>query len=446
MLMLKLNNIKKISFIIVSLIALNTVKIHAQQADTLKNERISVHAQGTIITQYKPSFGVKYSGQNSLVSDEETRRSITSTLFLGAKLWKGASVFINPEIAAGSGLSGSLGVGASTNGETYRIDNPAPSFELARLYFRQILSLNNEKVYQNSDINKLAGNLSTSYFSFTFGKICVADFFDANKYSHDPRTQFMSWALMSNGAWDFPANTRGYSPSLVLEYVTPQNELRYGFTLVPTMPNGMVMDWNVNKAGSHTLEYTRNYSINGKKGALRLVAFHTTANMGNYKQSIALDPKAPDLFKTEKDGHTKYGFGVNSEQDLNDYLGMFFRASWNDGHNETWAFTEIDHSFSLGLSANGTKWKRKNDNIGLAGVVSGLSQQHKNYLEAGGRGFELGDGKLNYGFEKLIELYYSTEFINNLYISGAYQFIANPGYNKDRGLVNVFSIRAHVIL
>lgn len=437
---------KKYNCIVIALIVFNVIKVSAQQTDTLKDERFSVHAQATVITQYKPSFSAKYSGQNSLITDEETCRSITSTMFLGARLWKGASVFINPEIAAGSGLSGSLGVGASTNGETYRIDNPAPAFELARLFFRQVISLSNEKVYQSSDINKLGGNLPASYFSFTAGKICVADFFDANKYSHDPRTQFMSWALMSNGAWDFPANTRGYAPSLVLEWVTPKNELRYGFTLVPTTPNGMTMNWNIDKSGSHTLEYTRNYSISGEKGALRFVSFYTTANMGNYKQSVALNPLAPDLFKTERDGHTKYGFGINSEQELNDFLGMFFRTSWNDGKNETWAFTEIDCSVSLGFSANGSRWKRPNDNVGLAGVVSGLSRQHKNYLEAGGRGFELGDGKLNYGLEKLAELYYSAELIKSLYISGAYQFIVNPGYNKDRGSVNVFSIRAHVIL
>lgn len=437
---------KKYNCIVIALIVFNVIKVSAQQTDTLKDERFSVHAQATVITQYKPSFSAKYSGQNSLITDEETRRSITSTMFLGARLWKGASVFINPEIAAGSGLSGSLGVGASTNGETYRIDNPAPAFELARLFFRQVISLSNEKVYQSSDINKLGGNLPASYFSFIAGKICVADFFDANKYSHDPRTQFMSWGLMSNGAWDFPANTRGYTPSLVIEMVTPQNELRYGYSLVSTTPNGMVMNWNIRQAGSHTLEYTRNYTIAGRKGAFRFVSFYTTAKMGNYQQSISLNPSAPDLFKTERDGHTKYGFGINSEQELNDFLGMFFRTSWNDGKNETWAFTEIDRSVSLGFSANGSRWKRPNDNVGLAGVVSGLSRQHKNYLEAGGRGFELGDGKLNYGLEKLAELYYSAELIKSLYISGAYQFIVNPGYNKDRGSVNVFSIRAHVIL
>ncbi|NWJ51030.1 MAG: carbohydrate porin [Bacteroidetes bacterium] len=438
------NNINQTKRLIAFIIFILTiVNVNGQQTDTIKDDRFSVHAQTTVITQYKPAFTAKYSGQNSLQTQEETSRSTTSTLYLGAKLWQGASVFINPEIAGGAGLSGSLGVGSSANGETYRIDNPAPTFELARLFFRQIFPLGKETTYQESDFNKLGGSIPTNYFSFTVGKICVADFFDNNRYSHDPRTQFMSWGLMSNGAWDFPANTRGYTPSVVLEYVTPENELRYGFSLVPTTPNGMNMSWNISNTGSHTLEFTHNYTLAGEKGALRLVSFFNNAKMGNYNQSIALNPTAPDLFATEAIGHIKYGFGINSEQALNKDMGIFFRASWNDGHNETWAFTEIDRSVSFGISSNGNQWNRQNDNVGLALVISGLSTPHRKYLEAGGNGFELGDGKLNYSLEHLAELYYSVQLQKYLYVSGTYQFILNPGYNKDRGPVNVFSIRVH---
>ena len=422
------------------------VEANAQQQDTLKYERFSIHAQTTVIAQFKPAFYAKYTGQNSLVPEAEIKRSITSTLFLGTKLWQGAGIYLNPEIAGGSGLSSSLGVGASTNGETYRIGNPAPAFELARLYFKQIIFLNKEISYQESDINKLAGNTPTKYISLTIGKICVSDIFDINRYSHDPRTQFMSWALMSNGAWDFPANTKGYTPSIVLEYVTPRQELRYGFSLVPTKPNGMVLNWDIKNAGSHTLEYTYNYAISGKKGAIRLLSFFTAANMGNYNQSIALNPSAPDLVASEKYGHYKYGFGINFEQEINQELGGFLRASWNDGNNETWIFTEIDRSLSFGLSLNGKRWNRKNDNLGLAYVVSGLSTPHQNYIKAGGMGFELGDGNLNYALEQLTELYYSMELTKYLFFSGAYQFIINPGYNNDRGPVNVFSLRFHVII
>lgn len=423
---------------------MSCLTLSAQQQDSLKEQRFTVHGQSTYITQYKPSFSAKYSGSNSLKTNEETQLSTTFTLFLGAKLWKGASVYFNPEVAGGSGLSGSLGVGASTNGETYRIDNTAPSFELARLYFSQVIPLNGENEYRESDLNKFSGEKPTNYMSFTVGKICVSDFFDQNKYSHDPRTQFMSWALMNNGAWDFPANTRGYTPSIVLEWVTPKNELRYGFSLLPLVANGIDMNWNISRAGSHTLEYTHNYSLSGEKGAVRLVSFLNTCNMGNYRESVLLNPKAPDIRTTRMNGRTKYGFGINAEQAICTDLGVFFRASWNDGNNETWVFTEIDRSVSLGLSLSGSRWNRTNDNVGLAHVISGLSNNHLNYLKSGGKGFELGDGYLNYSLENLTELYYSFELSKNIFLSVAYQHIINPGYNKDRGPVNVFSTRVHL--
>jgi high affinity Mn2+ porin len=170
------------------------------------------------------------------------------------------------------------------------------------------------------------------------------------------------------------------------------------------------------------------------------------AKMGNYNQSILLNPTAPDIAATEKYGNNKYGFGINAEQAINKDLGIFLRASWDDGNNETWVFTEIDRSVSCGVSSNGGRWNRVNDNVGLAYVTSGLSAPHRNYLKAGGKGFELGDGNLNYSWEHLVEFYYSMELKKNLYLSGAYQFIINPGYNKDRGPVNVFSVRAHIVI
>ena len=430
----------------ISLVAMvSCALLHAQTGDTLKDERFSLHGQATVISQYKPSFRASYSGANSLVSAAETKRSLTATLFFGIRLWSGGGLFASPEISGGSGLSSSLGIGASTNGEAYRVDSPAPSFELGRLYFTQIVALTKHTAYQCDDINKLGGTVPTEYLALTIGKICVSDFFDANRYSHDSRTQFMSWGLMSNGAWDFAANTKGYTPSVVIEWVTPHDALRYGVSLLPKVANGMEMNWHLRQSSSHSIEYTHNYSWRGKKGSIRLFSFINWAGMGNYEESLKLNPSSPDLAKTEKSGRTKYGFGVNAEQELNDFMGVFFRAGWNDGHNETWAFTEIDRTLSAGLSANGSKWHRKSDTVGLAYVVSALSGSHRDYLKAGGRGFELGDGRLNYGLENLSELYYSFALKDHLFLSGAYQLIINPGYNRSRGPVSVFSLRVHAV-
>lgn len=418
---------------------------HAQPGDTLKDERFSLHGQATIISQHKPSFHAAYSGTNSLIPERETKLSLTATLFLGVRLWRGGSFFMSPEISGGSGLSSSLGVGASTNGDAYRVDSPAPSFEMGRLYFTQIFPLSNSRTYQCDDINKLSGAIPSKYLSLTIGKICVSDIFDVNRYSHDPRTQFMSWGLMNNGAWDFAANTKGYTPSFIIEWVTPYNALRYGMSLLPKIANGMNMNWDVRKTSSNAIEYTHNYSFRGKKGVIRLFSFINWTNMGNYEESLKLNSSSPDLLKTEKTGRTKYGFGINAEQEINDFINMFFRAGYNDGKNETWAFTEIDRTASIGLLFEGSKWHRKNDCMGIAHVISGLSDSHRDYLKAGGKGFELGDGYLNYGLENLSELYYSFSLKDNLFVSGTYQLIINPGYNKSRGPVMVLSLRIHAI-
>lgn len=444
--LIQMKNILVISFFFFS------TCLFSQQSDTLV-EKFSIHAQTTVINQNKLQFNAKYSGDNSLKTEKESQTSLTSTLFLGAKLWKNASIFSNIEIAGGSGLSSTLGIGNATNGETFRVGNPSPQIYLARLFFRQLfpLSLSSKEnkspyFHHHSDFNQLAEYVPEKYFSIMIGKVAIADYFDDNSYSHDPRTQFISWSLMSNGAWDYPANTRGYTPSIVLEFIQPNDEFRYGMSLVPTFANGNTMDWNIGKAMSHTIEYTRNYQWSNRKGALRILGFYTSANMGNYTQAIQLQPINPKIEDTRNYKNHKFGFGINAEQTINSYLGVFGRASWNDGKNETWNFTEIDNSVSLGLQINGDKWKRQQDVVGLAYVSSGLSKEHQNYLNAGGKGFILGDGDLNYKRENLLEIYYSLSLVpRSMYLTGFYQCLFQPGFNADRsGPVNIFSIRMHV--
>ncbi|MDP4269979.1 MAG: carbohydrate porin [Bacteroidota bacterium] len=417
----------------------------AQQADTLKEDRFSFHAQTTVISQNKPKFSVKYSGENSLLPTKESQTSLTSTFFLGARLWNGASLFFNPEIAGGSGLTGALGIGDATNGETFRVGDPAPKLYVARFFYRQLFALSDKMVNQQSDQNQLGGKAPEKYLSVTLGKIGIADYFDDNKYSHDPRTQFMAWSLMDNGAWDYPANTRGYTPSMVLEYVTPTDELRYAASLLPKDPNGSDMNWNIAKSISQSLEYTRRYHLINHTGAVRVLGFVSKTHAGSYRESLVQKPVNPDIDQTHKDGRVKYGFTLNVEQGLNDFIGCFARAGWNDGKTETWAFTEIDNTLSAGFSFDGVKWCRPDDNFGIAYVNSGLSKPHQDYLKAGGKGFMLGDGNLNYSREQLTELYYSAALSKNIFLTGTYQLLLNPGYNKDRqGPVNIFSFRIHV--
>ena len=422
--------------------------VHAQIDSLLKNERFSMHYQATVINQYKPAFNAPYSGENSLLTGEENKSSTTSTVYSGMRLWRGASVFFNPEIAGGSGLSSVLGIAAAPNGETFRIGSPVAKLYVARAFFRQEFALTKSFENQESDLNQIQGRVPLKHISVIVGKISMADYFDNNMYSHDPRTQFMSWGLMSNGAWDYPANTRGYTPSTVIAYVSPEDELRYAISLMPVVANGNIMNWNIAKSSSQTLEYTHHYALKGKPGAIRVLAFYTIGRMGNYRESVRENAVSPDITAVRKYGHDKFGFAVNAEQKTGKYSGAFIRAGWNDGRNETWAFTEIDRSLSGGLVFDGSRWKRNHDQLGAAVVFSGISRPHRDYLSAGGKGFMLGDGQLNYALEQLGEIYYSAKLSqDHMYLSGTYQVLLNPGYNRDRkGPVQVLSVRLHVMI
>lgn len=413
--------------------------------DSVKQQRFNFHFQQTVITQYKPAFSAPYTGENSLLPTSETQSSITSTLYGGARLWKGAEAYFNPEISGGAGLSKTLGVAGFPNGETFRVGGSEPKIYIARLYLKQTFEWGAEKDTIADDLNQLGGLRSKRYFSIAVGKFGMADFFDDNSFSHDPRTQFMNWALMDNAAWDYPANTRGYVIGAVAELGQPTWTLRFAFTMVTTQANESIWDAKIGKANTETIEFEKRYAIGGRKGAFRILTFLNNGKFGNYNLAVAQNPAAPEVDSTHAYGRHKYGFAANAEQYLTKDLGVFAKVSYNDGHTQTWFFTEIDRSLTFGGVLKGSTWKRSDDELGLAFVANGLSKDHSNYLAAGGYGFLIGDGKLNYSPELIAELYYKINaFQNKFWITPDYQFILHPAYNADRGPVNVFGARVHI--
>jgi high affinity Mn2+ porin len=414
-------------------------------SDTGKIPRINFHFQLTTVTQHKFDMPADYTGTNSLTPESEEATTLTSTLFLGVRLWKNASFYINPEIAGGSGISGAHGIGDFTNGEAFRVGDPSPKIYLARAFVRQTISISGEQQAIEEGPNQIYNALPKKYVTLIFGKFGIADFFDANSYSHDPRSQFFNWGLMSNGGWDYPANVRGYTWGMVAEYGTPSLKIRAASVMVPTEANGNEMDTNIGQANSNALEIEVPYKLGNRKGIVRGLAFLTYAHMGNYDQAVQEDPNTPDITTTRRYGRNKYGFGLNVEQAIGDHAGLFARLSWNDGKNETWAFTEIDRSFSIGILTAGDSWKRPQDHFGLATVISGLSPHHREYLAEGGLGFILGDGALKYGKEWVTEIYYNVNlFHEGFFLTPNYQFVSNPGFNRERGPAHVIGIRAHV--
>jgi high affinity Mn2+ porin len=414
-------------------------------------EKWSYHYQFTAVMQGHPAFKAPYAGNNSLDSIKEQALSITSTLFLGRKLWKGGSVYFNPEIAGGKGMSSALGIAGFTNGECFRIGSPDPALYIARAFIRQHIAIGeNEKCTVESTLNQLGGEkVPSSRITITVGKFSIADVFDYNSNSHDPRTHFMNWSLMSNGAWDYPANTRGYTYGFIVELIKPTWAIRISEAMVPQKANGPLLDPNISKALAETIEFEKDFKIKGHKGAVRILAFRNLSRGGNYEKVINQYTSGIDTSLNVNTltayGSKKYGIAINAEQNLNEYIGIFVRASWNDGKTATWAFTEIDQSASIGTNINGIKWKRENDVLGIGSVINGISKKHLDFLNIGGYGFMIGDGKLpHYGLETIGEIYYSAQVTKSLWLTADYQYIKNPAYNRDRGPVHVWAIRGHI--
>jgi high affinity Mn2+ porin len=420
--------------------------MNASAQDTLKQQRFSFHFQETTITQYKPPFSASYTGMNSLSPDAETQTSITSTLFGAARLWPGAEVVFNPELSGGSGLSHTTGIAGFPNGETFRVNSVAPEIYIARLYLSQRFEWGKEKDTLTDDVNQPAGVQSKRYFYMAAGKYGMADFFDNNNFSHDPRSQFMNWALMDNGAWDYPANTRGYVLGLYTELGQPTWTLRFALTMSVTQANSSTWDAKVLKANTQTLEYEKRYALSGnRQGTVRILTFLNNGKMGSYREALEQKPVDPVVDSTQKYGRHKYGFGISADQYLTKDFGVFARLGWNDGHTETWYFTEIDRSISFGGTLKGTSWNRPDDELALAFLGNGLSPDHRDYLAAGGYGFIIGDGRLNYAPEMIAEIYYKINaYQKKFWLSPDYQFVLNPAYNASRGPVNVFGIRVHM--
>ncbi|MBS1617876.1 MAG: carbohydrate porin [Bacteroidetes bacterium] len=411
--------------------------------DTIRQQRWNIHFQSTVIGQWHPAFADPYSGQNSLRSHEGAKVSITTTLFAGVRLWKGAEFYFNPEISGGEGLSQALGVAGALNGETFRVGSATPKVYVARLFLRQYIALSKEYEWVDNDFNQLHVKRPVSYLSFLVGRINIADYFDNNSVAHDARRQFLNWSLMGAGAWDYPANTRGYTYGFVAEWKHKQWGLRYSFATLPKSANASNMNYDPRLALAHVLEAEGGWKLkNGLTGTVRLLGFLNVANMGSYRLATLMD--TPDITATRKYSRSKAGFGINAEQQVTPEATVFARYSWNDGQNETWVFTEIDNSFSAGAMTSGKYWKRPLDNIGLSVVTNGISKAHRDYLAKGGYGFIIGDGRLNYAQEFITELYYSfAVYKDYIFITPDYQFVLNPGYNKDRGPVNAFAVRLH---
>jgi high affinity Mn2+ porin len=421
------------------------------------DQRWNFHIQNTVVVQGDPAFPAKYSGPNSLNDRGQTQETVTLDLFAGARLWRGAELHADGLVWQGFGLSQTYGIESFPNGDAYKAGTHAPNFTFAHLFVRQAFGLGGGQEAASDDQLALAGRQDISRFTVTVGRFTPKDLFDDNAYANDPHRQFMNWSLMANTTWDYGQNTVGYTTGIALDLNQPGWAVRYAFFQMPRDKNGFTGDdqwlmWPRRgaygpflRAWAMSTEAERRYTIGGRPGTIRVMPWLDEADMATYLGAIPIlreDGVGANLTAARAYRY-KYGIGLSWDQQVVKSVGVFSRLGWCDGREETWTFTDIDELATLGTSVTGEAWRRPHDTFGLAGIVGAASKDNQEFLAAGGTDMLDGDGRLNYGPEKVLETYYDIGVWKTVHVTLDYQYVVNPAFNRDRGPVPIFGARLH---
>jgi high affinity Mn2+ porin len=414
--------------------------------DTPQEERYSFHAQSTVVAQGYPKLYALYSGQNSLPPDGQVRATNSTTGFFGMRLWDGGEAYVDPEVDEGYGLANTLGVAGFPSAEAYKVGHARPYLRFQRYFVRQTIGLGGESETIDPGQNLLGGSVDANRLTFTIGKYSVVDLFDDNRYAHDTRNGFLNWSVVDMGAFDYAADSWGYTEGATLEWKQDWWTARAGAFQLSNVPNSEWIEPVLLRQYMAVGEIeARHQLFFNQPGKVKLLVYADTGYMGKYQDAVYtgfFTDTTPDT-SLNRLKRTKVGGGVNIEQPYSDTLGFFLRASLLNGRYETYEFTDIQRSLSGGFVLTGASWDRPKDAIGVAGVVNGLSGNQVQYFAAGGLGVLIGDGALNYNGEHILESYYRYSLGEGVHLTGDYQFVHNPAYNKDRGPANIFALRLH---
>jgi high affinity Mn2+ porin len=423
-----------------------------------EHSRFLIAGQANIVFQSDGPFHSPYEGPNSFIGRGEYKTSLLGTLYLGAQLRTDpkteTDAIFNLESAGGRGLSEALGLAGFTNLDVVRNPNLGSVPYMARVQLHQTIGFTNKLIDSTRTPFSLATQVPERRLEFYVGKMSLPDYFDINNIGSDSHLQFLNWTVDNNGAWDYAADTRGYTYAVVTEYDDKAWSARYAVALMPTVANGIDLVWNLRQASGQNWEFELRKSLLGgllspdRKGVIRVLSYVNHAHMGLYRVAnnafLSGQDPTPEITKHEQFGEVKYGFTLNAEQELTTNMRVFGRFGWNEGQHESFAYTEDDQTFELGGDYSGRGWSRPNDKLGVAFVTNAIKADHQAYLKLGGLGFLLGDGKLNYAREDILESYYNLHAWRGIYYAFDLQFIDHPGYNKDRGPVLVETVRMHV--
>jgi high affinity Mn2+ porin len=407
-------------------------------------ERFAIHGQVTYVEQETSDFNAPYRGRNSL-SPSSGRETVDATLFLGARLWSGAEAWVSPQIDQGFGLDNTLGVAGFPSGEAYKVGANSPYFRMPYAFVRQTIGTGHKHETGEGVANQLRGPRSLDRWVFTVGKFAVTDVFDTNQYAHDARNDFLNWAAVDSGTFDYAADSWGYTVGAAAERYLGCWTYRAGVFDLSDVPNSESLEHGFHEFQMDA-EIEKRYPMFGQTGRVLLTVFDSRGRMGLLDQAIALaeatgtTPNTADV----RQYRSRLGASLNLEQPLTEEIGVFARIGKAQGNVETYEFTDIDRSMAVGASLKGTGWHRPNDVIGVAAIDNGISGEREEYLNLGGLGIVVGDGKLPHpGAEQIIESYYSVAPLSWAHISLDYQWVKNPAYNTDRGPVSIFAVRVH---
>jgi high affinity Mn2+ porin len=415
------------------------------------NDAFAVHGQATFVNQGYPSFRSPYEGVNSLSGGGQSRETFDLTLSTGVKLWQGAELWVNPEIDQGFGFNDTHGAAGFPSAESYKLGSAYPYARIQRAFLRQTINLGGATEEVGDDFYQFAGPRSSDRLVLTVGRFGIIDVFDTNAYANNPKVDFLNWSLINAGTFDYAGDGWGYSYGAALEWYAGRWTLRGGVFDLSVTPAGGV------SPRAYALDPTfqqfelvgeleERHALWGRPGKIKITGYLERGSMGAYSAAVALAQTTglPADINAVRSYSSRPGVSLNVEQQINDTLGAFLRAGWADGTREPWDFTDIDRTVAGGVAINGRSWGRPDDTIGIAGVVNGISAAHIAFLNAGGLGILVGDGRLtNYATEQILEAYYSYALTPATRLSFDYQFLKNPGYNADRGPANIFAARAH---
>jgi high affinity Mn2+ porin len=420
------------------------VNLRSAAAADADPESFAVHGQFTYVEQETSDFNAPYAGRNSL-SPDRGAETTDATLYLGAALWPGAEGWINGEVDQGFGLDDTLGVAGFPSGEAYKIGKNQPYLRLPRLFVRQTLDLDDTRQPVEAAANQLGGSRSADRWVITVGKFSVADVFDTNQYAHDPRGDFLNWAAIDAGTFDYAADAWGYTVGAAVEWYRSVWTVRGGLFDLSTIPNSAHLDPGFHEFQA-LFELERRHDLAGRPGRLVLTVFDSRGRMGLLDDAVELAQSTgtPVDIAAVRSYRGRIGASLNLEQQLSPDLGAFARVGKAAGNVEPYEFTDIDRTVSAGLSLQGTRWRRAGDTLGLAAIDNGISAERERYLNAGGLGILVGDGRLPHpGPEQIIETYYSLAVLKFAHLAFDYQWINHPAYNRDRGPVSVVALRLH---